>query len=62
MKGWMNRMIQITAEAFKALMDKANEGFEVHIRLTQDETEVEIIPWKPFEMKCPYGYGKVEQE
>lgn len=53
-------MIQITAEAFKALMDKASEGFEVHIRLTQDETEVEIMPWKPFEMKCPYG--KVEQD
>lgn len=53
-------MIQITAEVFKALMDKASEGFEVHIRLTQDETEVEIMPWKPFEMKCPYG--KVEQD
>ena len=55
-------MIQISSEAVRTLMDKAGEGFEVHMRFTEEETEIEIMPWKPFEMKCPYGYGKENRD
>lgn len=51
-------MIQISKEAMHELLDKVKDGYEVHMRFTEEETEIEVMPWKPFEMKCPYGKGE----
>ena len=32
------------------------------MRFTENETEIEVMPWKPFEMKCPYGKGDKRNE
>ena len=47
-------MIQISAEWLDQLMDIVREGNEVHIEFTPDETRINIMPWKPFDYKCPY--------
>ena len=51
-------MIQLSKEAVNKLLDKVKDGYEVHMRFTEEETEIEVMPWKPFEMKCPYGKGE----
>lgn len=28
---------------------------EIQITLEPDRTEINIQPWKPFKMQCPYG-------
>lgn len=53
-------MIKISAEAMRELLDRVKDGYEVHMRFTEEETEIEVMPWKPFEMKCPYGKGEHE--
>ena len=47
-------MIQIAGELTDQLFDMVKQGNEVHIEFTPDETRIEVMPWKPFEYKCPY--------
>lgn len=51
-------MIQLTPEYFDKLMQMVKEGHEVHIEFNPDETRVDVMPWKPFEYKCPYQVAK----
>lgn len=51
-------MIQISKGAFEKLMQMVKEGNEVHIELTPDEVRIDVVPWKPFEYKCPYQVTK----
>lgn len=51
-------MIPISSEAVRELLDRVKDGYEVHIRVTEEETEIEVMPWEPVEMKCPYGKGE----
>ena len=37
------------AEAVKA------KQVEIRITIEPDRQEIEIEPWQPYEMKCPYG-------
>lgn len=50
-------MIQIPEESIDKLMQMVKEGYEVHMTYEPDRTEVEIMPWKPFEYRprCPYN-------
>jgi len=52
-------MIQISEEWIDKLIETVKQGNEVHIEFTPEETRIEIMPWKPFEYKCPY---KEEEE
>ena len=36
------------------------EKIEVQITIEPDRTEINIQPWKPYEMKCPYANGAKE--
>ena len=31
---------------------------EIRITIEPDRQEIEIEPWQPYEMKCPYGRGE----
>lgn len=56
-------MIQISEESMKELFNMVREGNEVHMEFTPEETRIEVMPWKPFEYKCPYmGVREGEQE
>ena len=49
-------MIQISDEMFEMLINRVVEDkIEVHLEFTPENTTIEIQPWKPYEMKCPYG-------
>lgn len=46
-----------------ALIDRVvSENVEINVTIQPDRTEVNIQPWKPFEMKCPYDNGKKNKE
>ena len=47
-------MIGISQEWLEILLDMVKQGNEVHLEFTPDETHIEVMPWKPFEYKCPY--------
>ena len=47
-------MIQICMEYLEKLLEFVKEGNEVHLEFTPEETRIEVMPWKPFEYKCPY--------
>ena len=54
-------MIQIHEESIKMLIDRVvKDKIEVHLEFTPESTIVEIQPWKPYEMKCPYAKEKEE--
>ena len=36
------------------LIEMVKQGNEVHLEFTPEETRIEVMPWKPFEYKCPY--------
>ena len=42
-------MIQISEKSINKLMEIVKKGNEVHLRYTENETEIEVMPWKPFE-------------
>lgn len=48
------RMIQIDLEYINRLLEFVKEGNEVHMEFEPDRTIIEVMPWKPFEYKCPY--------
>ena len=37
-------MIKISAEAMRELLDRVKDGYEVHMRFTEEETEIEVMP------------------
>lgn len=42
-------------EKLMAIIDRVvKDKVEVTIRITPDEEEITVEPWKPYEMKCPY--------
>ena len=47
-------MIQIDIEGINRLLEFAKEGNEVHMEFEPHRTIIEVMPWKPFEYKCPY--------
>lgn len=54
-------MIQMHEESLKMLIDRVvKDQIEVHIEFTPETTSVDIMPWKPYEMKCPYAERKEE--
>lgn len=49
-------MIQISEESIRMLIDSVkNDKIEVHMEFAPENTIIEIQPWKPIEMRCPYG-------
>ena len=52
-------MIQIEMESLEKLLEFVREGNEIHVEFEPDRTTIEVMPWKPFEYKCPYK-GKEE--
>lgn len=49
-------MMQITEEYVRMLIDRVkNDNIEVHMEFTTENTIIEIQPWKPIKMSCPYG-------
>ena len=49
-------MIQISEESIRMLIDSVkNDKIEVHMEFMPENTIIEIQPWKPIEMSCPYG-------
>lgn len=51
-------MIQISEEWMDKLIEMVKQGNEVHLEFTPEETRIEVMPWKPFEYKCPYKDGE----
>ena len=47
-------MIQIDMESLEKLLKFVKEGNEVHMEFEPHRTTIEVMPWKPFEYKCPY--------
>jgi hypothetical protein len=47
----MERQIDINALIDRVVTDKV----EIQVIIDPDRIEVNIQPWKPYEMKCPYG-------
>lgn len=52
------RMIQIDMESLEKLLKFVKEGNEVHMEFEPHRTIIEVMPWKPFEYKCPYKDGE----
>lgn len=53
-------MIQI--DELQMLIDiVVKDRVEVHLEFTPENTTIDIQPWKPYEMHCPYG-REVEHE
>lgn len=55
-------MVQLTEESFDNLMKMVEDGHEVHITYEPERVEVEVMPWKPFEYRCPYQMAQKEEE
>jgi hypothetical protein len=55
-------MVQLTQESFDNLMKMVEDGHEVHITYEPERVEVEVMPWKPFEYRCPYQMAQKEEE
>lgn len=53
-------MIQIDMESLEKLLKFVKEGNEVHMEFEPHRTIIEVMPWKPFEYKCPYKEGEEE--
>lgn len=54
-------MIQISDESLNMLIDRVvKDQIEVHIEMTPENISIEIQPWKPYEMKCPYAVREEE--
>lgn len=47
-------MIQISEEWMDKLIEMVKQGNEVHMEFEPHRTIIEVMPWKPFEYKCPY--------
>lgn len=50
----------MNASEFIEIIDKLVKNvieykIEVEINITPDNIQIQAQPWKPFEMKCPYG-------
>jgi hypothetical protein len=53
------RMIPVHEDCIKMLVDRVvKDQIEVHIEMTSENISVDIQPWKPYEMKCPYAERK----
>lgn len=52
------RMIQIDMESLEKLLKFVKDGNEVHMEFEPHRTTIEVMPWKPFEYKCPYKEKK----
>lgn len=49
-------MLNVSNELLDKLVDMVVEKkVEVDISVTPDNMEIKIEPWKPYEVKCPYG-------
>lgn len=46
--------MQVTEETLDRIINMVSKGYEVHITVEPERTEIEIMPWKPFEYACPY--------
>ena len=53
----MEYQVDIEALVRRVVEDK----IEVQITIEPDRTEINIQPWKPYEMKCPYANGAKEE-
>ena len=54
------KVIQIDMESLEKLLKFVKEGNEVHMEFEPHRTIIEVMPWKPFEYKCPYKEGEEE--
>ena len=52
----------LTQESFDSLMQMVKDGYEVHITYEPERVEVEAMPWKSFEYRCPYQMAQKEEE
>ena len=44
-----------------ALIDRViADNVEIQVTIEPDRVEINIQPWKPYEMKCPYGMAPKE--
>lgn len=54
-------MMNISVEVLQNLIDRVvKDKIEVHIEMTPENTTIDIQPWKPIEMRCPYGRGEAD--
>ena len=55
-------MIQIEEHIIQMLVNRVvRDKVEIHLEFTPETTTIDIQPWKPLEMHCPYG-REVEHE
>jgi len=46
---------QIKTMVLRVTREVQEKQVEASIELSPDNVRISISPWKPFEMKCPYG-------
>lgn len=52
-------MIPVHEDCIKMLIDRVvKDQIEVHIEVSPENTSINIQPWKPYEIKCPYAERK----
>ncbi len=50
------------AELFDLAIEKANKDkVEIQIIIEPERIEFSLQPWKPYEMRCPYGVAQKEE-
>ena len=52
----MERQIDVNALIDRVIADNV----EIQVTIEPDRVEINIQPWKPYEMKCPYGMAPKE--
>ena len=52
----MERQIDVNALLDRVIADNV----EIQVTIEPDRVEINIQPWKPYEMKCPYGMAPKE--
>lgn len=52
----MERQIDVNALIDGVIADNV----EIQVTIEPDRVEINIQPWKPYEMKCPYGMTQRE--
>lgn len=53
----MERQIDVNAMIDRVIADNV----EIQVTIEPDRVEINIQPWKPYEMKCPYDKGAREE-
>ena len=48
--------MNISIDEFQSMIDRVvKDEIEIHIEMTPENVTIDVQPWRPIEMRCPYG-------